>query len=107
MRSMVGLAAVLIVLAALGGDAMQADREHAVQLAIDTLSKHLKVETSAIRLISAEEVDWPDSSLGCPEKGMVYMQVITPGFRVRLEAGDRQYEVHTGRGRAVVCGGAK
>ncbi len=53
-----------------------------------------------------EAVDWSDASLGCPEPGQVYAQVITPGYRVLLEAAGKEYEVHTDQiGRsAVICG---
>jgi hypothetical protein len=53
----------------------------------------------------AEPVDWPDTALGCPEPGRAYAQVITPGYRVVVQAGAQVLEVHTDEaGRAVVCG---
>jgi len=33
---------------------------------------------------------------------MSYMQMIIPGYRVQLRAGDKSYEVHVGQGRAVM-----
>ncbi len=86
--------------------AQQADRDQAVRTAISALSSSLKVAPDKVQLVSAEPVDWPNSSLGCPKPGMSYMQVIVPGFRVRLAVGDRQHEVHTGRGQAIVCDAA-
>jgi len=60
--------------------------------------------SSDIRVLSVEVVDWPDASLGCPQPGMVYAQVITPGFRVLLEVENDKYEYHTDRGeRVVLC----
>jgi hypothetical protein len=47
-------------------------------------------------------VDWSDTSLGCPEPGMMYAQVITPGFLVMIEAEGQQYEYHTDESRFVV-----
>src|SRR5262249_35246490 len=91
------------LMAAVGQRAVQPDRDRAVQMAIDALAHELAVQTNAIRVVSAEPVDWPDASLGCPEKGRSYVQVITPGFKVRLAAKDREYDVHTGAGRAIVC----
>ncbi len=46
---------------------------------------------------------WPDTSLGCPQKGMMYAQVITPGFRVVLAVNDQDYEYHTDNARVVLC----
>jgi hypothetical protein len=48
-------------------------------------------------------VDWPDASLGCPEKGMAYPQAITPGWRLTFRAWGRDWQVHAGGRRAVVC----
>lgn len=48
-----------------------------------------------ITLVQQEATNWPDSSLGCPEEGMMYAQVITPGYRFIFTAGGRTYEVHT------------
>ncbi len=57
-------------------------------------------------MIEFEAVDWRDSSLGCPEPGKSYLQVITPGYRVVLQADGQTYEYHTNReDRAVLCKG--
>jgi hypothetical protein len=50
------------------------------------------VDPSAVGVLVAEARDWPDSSLGCPEDGMMYTQVITPGYRVVVEAGGAEYD---------------
>ena len=39
-----------------------------------------------IRVLSVDEVEWPDSCLGLPEPGEVCAEVITPGFRIELAA---------------------
>jgi hypothetical protein len=46
-------------------------------------------------LVTVEYVEWPDASLGNPEPGMAYAQVITPGFKIVFEAGGAPYEYHT------------
>jgi hypothetical protein len=75
-----------------------------VELAKEDLARRLEISVSEISLISVEAVDWPDTSLGCPQPGMMYAQVITPGFRVILAAKDRTYEYHTDVERfAVLC----
>ena len=48
-----------------------------------------------LELVSDEPVQWEDTSLGCPQAGMVYAQVITPGHRITFRQGDDTYEVHT------------
>lgn len=81
----------------------QGGRDEAVRMATEALSSLIEVAPDAIRLVSADAVEWPDSSLGCPSRETAYLPVITPGFRVRLAVGEREHEVHTGGGRAVVC----
>jgi hypothetical protein len=76
----------------------------AVQAARRDLASRLGLSVADIRVVSVEAVDWPDSSLGCPEPGKMYLQVITPGYRVVLQAGGETYTYHTDRGtRAVLC----
>ena len=53
-------------------------------------------------VVSAERRDWPDSALGCPAPGMMYMQVITPGYLVEVEAGGESYSYHTDLAEGVV-----
>ena len=79
-----------------------AQAREAVRLAIEHLVKTLGVPASAIRLLRVETVQWSDTSLGCPKEGMMYAQVITPGFRVVLWAQGREYQYHTDAGRFVV-----
>jgi hypothetical protein len=76
--------------------------EDAVKLAIEDLTERLGVAAGAVRLVAVEAVDWSDASLGCPQPGMMYAQVITPGFLVTIEAEGQQYEYHADEGRFVV-----
>ena len=75
----------------------------AVGLARETLARELGVEAGAFVVHKVEAVEWPDASLGCPEKGMSYASVIVPGYRVVLEHEGRAHHVHIGGGRAVRC----
>ena len=74
------------------------------QQAVEAAARVLGVAPDALRVVRVEAVEWSDASLGCPQPGMMYAQVITPGYRVLVELGGRQRELHTDtRGRAVVC----
>ena len=66
-----------------------------VDLAKTDLSEKLNIPAEEIQLVKEEAVDWPDTSLGYPEKGLMYAQVITPGFRITLKAQDKLYEYHS------------
>ena len=78
--------------------------DQAVQRAREVLAGELRCDVDDVQVVSVEAVEWSDSSLGCPQPGMMYLQVITPGYRVILEHDAQQYTVHTDQGhRAVRC----
>jgi hypothetical protein len=79
-----------------------ADSEVVSQAKSD-LAKRIGVAVGEIKTRSVEEVNWPDASLGCPEPDMMYAQVVTPGQRIVLEAGDQMYEYHSGGANVVFC----
>lgn len=59
-------------------------------------------------LDSFEQVDWGDASLGCPEPGNSYAQVVTPGYLFIFVVGEQEYPVHTTQnpeGPIVYCPG--
>ena len=76
-----------------------------ITLVKEDLAQRLNVPTDQLRVVSVEAVDWPDTSLGCPKPNMFYAEVITPGFKIIIEAGGREYTYHTGRGEFVQCEG--
>lgn len=76
-----------------------------VAAAIGVLAEKLGIPVAEVTVTAWEPVDWPDASLGCPEPGMMYAQVITPGYQVFLEARGAIHRVHTDRSgrRIIVC----
>lgn len=59
-----------------------------------------------IAFVSAQSVEWADSSLGCPRPGMLYTQVITQGYKIVLRVGDIEYQFHTDAnldGQILLC----
>ena len=77
--------------------------EKLIQDARADLAKRANVDESAITVKSVEPREWSDSSLGCPVEGMMYAQVITPGYLIVLEANGQAYEYHASYNRAVYC----
>ena len=78
-------------------------RQPAVASALADLAARLKIGEGQIAVKSVEVVDWPDASLGCAQRGRMYAQVITPGYRILLEAGGKVYEYHASQTHAVLC----
>lgn len=63
------------------------------------LAARLGLKPEQIALLELAAVVWPDSSLGCPQPGMAYTQVLQDGLRIRLGVGQSVYQYHTGAGR--------
>ncbi len=75
--------------------------EQAVQ---EVTAEALNVDPESVTVLEMEEVVWSDSSLGCPQPGMMYAQVITPGYKATVEVDGETYDVHMdANGRGVVC----
>ncbi len=77
--------------------------EDVVQLAKEDLARRLDLSSDVIEVVLVEEVEWPDTSLGCPQPGMMYAQVITPGYCVVLGAEGHMYEYHAAGGQVTLC----
>ena len=78
--------------------------EQAVAAAIADLIQRTGVTLAEITLVSLEAREWSDTSLGCPQEGYMYAQVITPGYFVVLEAQGVEYIYHTdGTSTVVLC----
>lgn len=62
------------------------------------------VDVASIVVERDQAVEWNDGSLGCPRPDMVYLQVITPGYHVVLQAGGSSYDYRADeRGRFLLC----
>ena len=59
-----------------------------------------------MRLESSEGVQWSDASLGCPQEGLMYAQVITPGYKLVFDHAGTSHTIHTNSdgSHMVVCG---
>lgn len=66
------------------------------------LAEQRRVDVAAVNVVEFQSVEWADSSLGCPQPDMMYLMVITPGYRIALEVGGEEYNYHTDRDRYFV-----
>lgn len=75
-----------------------------IATATEDLAKRFSIASDQIQLHEMFEMTWPDSSLGCPNPSSMYMQVLTPGYLIRLQAPGGIFEYHTDkRGSVVYC----
>ena len=108
---LIGLILGVLSLAACGSSANQGQPPaltapslpEGANLAIADLAKRLDITADQIEAVRVESVEWPDTSLGCPQPGQAYAQVITPGQIVVLSANGQEYEYHTGGDQIVAC----
>jgi hypothetical protein len=78
-------------------------RGHLVERVRADLAKRLGVARSQVKLKSNRPATWPDQSLGCPQPGEMYPQVVTEGQSLELEAAGRIHRYHTAGNRFVYC----
>jgi WD40 repeat protein len=89
------------------GETPEGEREYGplqslVDLARVNLAQRLGVEAEAVAVQSIEEAEFPDASLGVPEPGQMYAQVITPGYAIKLATEGQVYEYRASDERLVL-----
>ena len=74
------------------------------QIVKSDLATRLNVDMESIGVILIESIVWPNAALGCPLPDEVYAEGTVPGFRVRLEANEQEYEYHMDEaGNFILC----
>lgn len=76
--------------------------EEILASAVADLAKQFDIPSDQIKLVSMERVEWSDTSLGCPQEGYMYAQVITPGYLLILAAQGQQYTYHTDLNTTII-----
>ena len=75
--------------------------ESLIALARNHLARKLSISVDEINLVEAKPVVWPDSSMGCPQPGMAYLQVPEDGALIILQFNGISYEYHNGGSRGL------
>ena len=88
-----------------GGGDIDPGLSPVIPVAVADLAERLGLSESEIEVTAAYLVTWPDASLGCPEPGMQYAQVVTDGAVIELKADEMTYSYHMGgsRYRPFLC----
>jgi hypothetical protein len=75
-----------------------------VNAASDIVRAQLGQKDAAIRVVEAREVSWASGALGCPNAGLAYIDVVTPGYLIVIEAVGKTFHLHAGRaGKPFIC----
>lgn len=105
----IGLATVVLSLGCSGQDAVDSKvttppaAASPATIAQQVVANFLSVPTAAVAVVSTEAQEFNDSSLGCPEPGMSYLQALTPGHRVIVEAEGRRFDIRVSGGYGKIC----
>ena len=71
---------------------MANSKDGAVENARKDLAKRLNLNPADVKERSVEDSDFPDMALGAAEDDEMSGQMMTPGWRIRLEAQGKTYE---------------
>lgn len=84
--------------------AVSPELQSRVQVALADAARRTGLGAPALKVVSAEQVTWPDGSLGCPAPGMMYSMALVPGYRIRIQAGAQQLDYHSAlSGQPALC----
>jgi hypothetical protein len=61
------------------------------------------VDPSQVEIVSSTLHTWNDGSLGCPQPGMNYIQVVTEGYQIIARAGGRTFDFRTSPNAVKLC----
>ena len=56
------------------------------------IAKTAGVPVDQVEVISAQAVTFPDGSLGCPQPGLAYTQIVVDGYQIVAKAGGTLYD---------------
>jgi hypothetical protein len=68
-----------------------------IDTAVSDAANRAGVDAGAVTVVTAQAVNWPNGAAGCPKLGMMYTEVITPGYHVVLRAGTTTYDYRGSR----------
>lgn len=83
------------------------DAQPLVEKAIADLASRRSLDRKQIEVVRVQATEFDDTSLGVPEPGQMYAQVITPGYIILLQAEGKVYEYHAGDDRVVLASEAR
>ena len=74
-----------------------------IKAAVDDLTRQLGQELDGVGIIKAAQATWSDASLGCPQPGFFYAQVLTPGIWLVLSYQGREFDYRVAGSTALPC----
>jgi hypothetical protein len=81
---------------------VSSETNYGLNNAIQILAQQLYLDPAQIKVVSVEEIDWPDSCLGVSLPDRMCAMVVTPGYKIILETQGKHYEYHTDNTRGII-----
>lgn len=63
---------------------------------LEDAARRTGADPATAKIVRAEAVTWSDGSLGCPEPGMFYIQILIDGYWVVVELGGQTLDYRVG-----------
>ena len=70
-----------------------------IDLAKADLANRQQVPLEQVTVVAINEKTWNDSSMGCPQPGRAYLQVLIDGSQLLLAVAEKRYYYHAGGSR--------
>jgi hypothetical protein len=90
------------VVPSINSDKLKTQQDY-IDKAVEDLSAKLSVSKNKVTLMKVVDRDFNDTSIGCPKKGKIYAQVITPGFQIVLQVDGVNYIYNAGLNIVIMC----
>jgi hypothetical protein len=84
------------------GETSDPDMQELIKHAKADLAKRLGINMDSIIQVKVQSIEWPDTSLGCPQPDVAYAQIVTPGYIIQLEVQGQFYVYHSDRGENII-----
>jgi hypothetical protein len=84
-------------------EAPSAEDSSPASIAQRAVAERLNVSTDELQVVQSEAVDFGSPALGCPQPGMMYAQVITPGYKVIVAYGQQRFDVRVSGKSGRIC----
>jgi len=72
-------------------------------LAKQVVADFLSIPVTDVTVVSTQQKEFSDSSLDCPQPGMSYLQALTSGHQVIVEADGRRFDIRVSGGHGKIC----
>jgi len=73
------------------------------EVAVQTVAEKLNIQVEELSVADSRAMEFSDASLDCPQPGMMYAQVITPGHRVLVKYQNKTYDVRVSGSYGQIC----